>query len=82
MSEFDVRLGNKLKKLRDQVGLNQQHISTLLEIPRSALALIESGKRPLSIEEFDLICRIYRISPNEILGWNRTKVNLNDEENK
>jgi transcriptional regulator with XRE-family HTH domain len=75
MSEqnLNLRIGKRFKDLRSQVGLDQQHICQILCIPRSAISLIESGQRELTLYEFDLLCRLFRISPNEVLGWNRSK---------
>lgn len=70
---LNKRVGKKFKDLRSHVGLDQKHVANLLDIPRSAVSLIESGERHLSVYEFDLLCRLLRVSPNEILGWNRTQ---------
>lgn len=67
------------KALRINVGLNQDLVAKALDIPRTAVVGIESGDREISLKEFDALCRIYRISPNEILGWNRTKAKGDDE---
>ncbi len=71
---LNKRVGKKFKDLRAQVGLDQKHVANLLDIPRSAVSVIESGERHLSVYEFDLLCRLLRVSPNEILGWNRSQV--------
>ena len=70
---FNTKIGKKFKELRTSVGLDQKHISTILNIPRSAVSLIESGERGLSVYEFDLLCRVLRSPPNDMLGWSRTK---------
>lgn len=71
---LNKKIGKKFKDLRAQVGLDQKHICSVLEIPRSAVSMYESGERYLSVYEFDMLCKLLRISPNEVLGWNRTKV--------
>ncbi len=73
MKPLSKTIGSIFKKLRNETGLSQEDVSMFLQIPRTAMTLIESGERELSITEFDYLCRIYRIAPNEILGWNRTK---------
>lgn len=77
MSELNIRIGKVFKKLRADVGLDQSDVSNMLQIPRTALSLLESGKRDISLSEFDKLCRIYRIAPNDALGWKRTKAKEN-----
>lgn len=62
-------LATKLRALRDAVGLSQEVIARALEIPRTGLASIEEGKRDVTAIELIELCKIYRISPNDILRW-------------
>ncbi len=71
--KINNRIGKLFKDLRSKVGLDQKHVCQILDIPRSAVSLIESGQRELTVYEFDLICRLLRISPNEVLKWNRSQ---------
>lgn len=61
--------GSRFKALREKVRLPQDVVARALEIPRSAVSAFELGERDISASELILLCRIYRVSPNEILGW-------------
>lgn len=61
--------GTRLKRLREKVRLSQEVIARALDIPRSAVTGIEDGSREISAGELITLCRIYRVSPNEILNW-------------
>lgn len=52
-----AELGNRIKAIRESRGITQQQICDILQIPRSAIALIESGKREVSSLELDLIAK-------------------------
>ena len=45
MSQFDLKIGPKIKAFRRQMGLQANKLSTQLGISPSYLALIEGGKR-------------------------------------
>jgi transcriptional regulator with XRE-family HTH domain len=69
MGVTKVGLAGKLKRLREDVDLNQEVVARMLEIPRSAMSAIESGEREVSALELQELCKLYRISPDKILGW-------------
>lgn len=62
-------LGSRLKRLRNAVHMEQDIVARVLEIPRSAVAAIEQGQRDLTVIEFSHLCKLYRVSPNELLNW-------------
>lgn len=62
-------LGTKLRRLREEVHMEQEIVSKVLDIPRSAVSAIESGTRDISVMEFIELCKLYRISPNDLLSW-------------
>lgn len=76
MTDFNKSIGKKMQNLRSAVGLKQSDVAKLLDIPRTAISLLECGERDLSVYEFNMLCKLYRISPNEILGWNRSKAKV------
>lgn len=68
----DATLGATLRSLRQTVQMEQEIVARVLNIPRTAVAAFEAGKRSVSAMELVDLCKLYRISPNELLGWNRT----------
>ena len=65
--------GAMVKRLRLEVCMEQEVVARVLDIPRSAVAAIESGSRDCSIFEFVELCKLFRQSPNDLLLWNKYK---------
>lgn len=64
-------LGSKIKNLRTEVDMEQEVVARVLQIPRSAVCAIEQGRRDVSAIELIELCKLFRISPNDLLGWPR-----------
>ena len=64
-------LGSKLKSLRQDVHMEQEIVARVLSIPRTAVSAIEQGKRDLTAMELVELCKLFRISPNDLLGWHK-----------
>lgn len=73
--EFEMKnatvanLGSRLRVLREEVHMEQEIVARVLEIPRTAVVAFEAGKREVSAMELIQLCKLYRISPNDLLGW-------------
>jgi len=55
-----AKLIARLKVAREYVGVSQDRVSTYLEIPRSAVSEIESGKRNISAIELQKLAKLYQ----------------------
>lgn len=55
-----LRLGQKLKKLREYLGMSQQHVAECTGIPRSAVSDIEHGNRRVDAVELTKFARLYQ----------------------
>ena len=67
MDTFYKSLGNKIKQLRQNVGLSQEQFSDLLKISRVAVSQIESGARKITAEEITKIAEVFNISTDTLL---------------
>ena len=52
-------LGTKLKEAREYLGLSQEEVGRILEIPRSAISLMESGQRKVDTVELNALSKLY-----------------------
>ena len=52
-------LGAKLKEAREYLGLSQEEVGRMLEIPRSAISLMESGQRKIDTVELNALSKLY-----------------------
>lgn len=65
---FYKKLGNRIKKLRDQTGLSQEDLAARLKINRVAVSQIESGRRKMSAEEIAMLSKIFNITSDVLLN--------------
>jgi len=67
MDNFYKSLGNKIKQLRQQIGMSQEQFSELLKIGRVAVSQIENGSRKIAAEEITKIAKVFNISTDILL---------------
>ena len=61
-------IGERLKLMRANQGLNQETLAERLGVDRTSLSLIENDKQPLKAEELILLSKILNVSTDQILG--------------
>lgn len=59
---------DKFRDLRQERGLSQQAIATLLQTTQQYYGKYENKKRPLPIEHLITLCKFYNVSSDWILG--------------
>jgi transcriptional regulator with XRE-family HTH domain len=53
-------LALRLKEAREYLGLSQQEVAKAIDIPRSAISLMESGQRKVDSVELKALARLYQ----------------------
>jgi len=66
MDNFYKKLGLKIKKIREEIGLSQEELAKELKISRVTLSQIENGERKISAEEVTELSKIFNI-PSDVL---------------
>jgi transcriptional regulator with XRE-family HTH domain len=66
-----IKLGQRIKELREHAGINQQKLAEMLEISRPAISQIENDERKISADELIKLSEIFNISVENLL--NKTK---------
>ena len=67
MNDFDaVDLGRRLRLARERVGFTQAQVADQIEVARTTLVAIESGKRPVRMEELRALAQSYGESVNAL----------------
>ncbi len=74
MSERDIQVGLRLKKIRLFRRMTQKELADKLKISQTAIALWESGSRSLSLDAIDDIAQILNVSAGYLL-FGETDVN-------
>lgn len=64
--EQHQRQGERLKKIRKHLGLNQHELAEMLQITQSHLSSLEKGKYSITIDTMSLI---KKIMPELSLSW-------------
>ena len=77
-------LGKLIKKYREEFKYSQEKLADKMKLPRSAISLIESGKRDISSSELALFSKVFDLSIDELLYKDRCEkeVNLKDNTDK
>ena len=72
-------LGRKLREAREYLDLAQDEVAKILNVPRSAISLIESGQRKVEALELKRLAELYQRSVNSFTGDEGQDANLPDE---
>ena len=60
------KLGNRIKKLRESLGISQEKFALSIDMDRSYFASVEKGKRNISIINIEKISKGLNISLSEL----------------
>ncbi|MCC5935040.1 MAG: helix-turn-helix transcriptional regulator [Balneolales bacterium] len=64
--DIKAKIGNKIRKLRNQRNLSQEQFANLCGLDRTYLAGIEQGKRNVSIVNLEKLATAFEISLSEL----------------
>ena len=63
-----MKLGDKLRELREDLDLNQTQLGKELNMTQRKISYIECGKYEPSIDDIIAFCNFFKISANYLLG--------------
>lgn len=67
MNNFDYKkIGERLRKLRNYLGLTQEQVASILNLGRDAIIRIEKGERKIDLQELVDFTKLYNISLDEL----------------
>jgi transcriptional regulator with XRE-family HTH domain len=66
-TDFYKKLGRRIKKLREQIGLSQDDLAKRLCLSRVTLSMIENGQRKINAQEMAELSKIFDISPGVLI---------------
>jgi len=67
MNKMNIDLGKRIKQLRENEGISQEKLSSVIGISRSAISQIESGERKITAEEFVLLAKKFNITLENLI---------------
>ncbi len=62
------KVGEKIRKLREETGTSQQKIADLLGVTRQSLSLYEKGERTINVEALGKLAEFFGVSADYLLG--------------
>ena len=69
MKELNYKkIGERLKKLRNYMGLTQEQVASILNVGRDAIIRIERGDRKITLKELLNFSKLYSISFEELVS--------------
>jgi len=60
-------LATNLRSYRQRLGISQEKLSELLDVHRNTVALLEAGKRGISLELLEKLAQVLHCEPYELL---------------
>lgn len=66
---IQVKVGNRIKELRKQMGLSQEKLANNCELDRTYLASVENGKRNISIINLEKIVKALNVTLKEFFDF-------------
>lgn len=63
------KINNIIRDFREDHDFSQKKVSDYLGIPRSTYGHYESGNSKIPIEILLQLCKLYNVTPNDILGF-------------
>jgi Zn-dependent peptidase ImmA (M78 family)/transcriptional regulator with XRE-family HTH domain len=66
-SELGVRIGARIRRAREAHKVSQQELAQALELSQAAISNVESGSRPLRVDELITISRVLGEDPDYFL---------------
>lgn len=71
MSGVYIKLGKRIRELRDRLGISQQKLAELLGVSRPAISQIENGERKVSTDELIKLSEIFNLTIESLLNFER-----------
>ncbi len=64
----EKHLGQKIRFLREQMGLSQEKLAEFCGLHRTSIGSIERGERNISLQNIVKIAHALKITPSELLS--------------
>lgn len=63
-----IPIGQKIKRLRESAGLNQEQIAQFLEVDQSMISKCEKGERQFQIDQLERLGSLFGVSLNDLMN--------------
>lgn len=69
LTQKDVALGKRIRKLRDKADITQEELATKVKVSTTHIGLIETGKRRVSLKTLQRIAYALGVKVKDILPY-------------
>ncbi|MCA6421560.1 MAG: helix-turn-helix transcriptional regulator [Flavobacterium sp.] len=69
-----MKIGDNLRKLRENNGLTQQQMADLIHTHRSGYSKIENNQQEISIEALVLLSKQFNMTVDEIISYDNSRI--------
>ncbi|MEV0031385.1 helix-turn-helix transcriptional regulator [Nocardia sp. NPDC050793] len=73
---IDIALGAELRGLRSKRGLSQDELAKASGISKRTIVRLESGERPMGMDQLYKLCRALRIKPSQLINAVEAEVGI------
>jgi ribosome-binding protein aMBF1 (putative translation factor) len=73
LSDVQVRFGNRLREIRERVGVSQEKLAELAKLHRTYVSSVERGRRNISLVNIERLADALGVSLAELMPNKRSK---------
>lgn len=66
--QLEAVLAERLRSEREYLGLSQDQVARVVDLPRAAVSAFETGRRKVSSVELARLAKLYGTTPDRLLG--------------
>lgn len=67
-SEISIQFGNKVREIRIQKGLSQEHLAELANVHRTYIGMIERAEKNITLNNIEKIANALNINIKELFN--------------
>lgn len=66
-SEINIRIGNKIREIRQSKGLSQEQLAEIAEVHRTYVGMIERAEKNITLVSLEKIAKALEVEIGELL---------------
>lgn len=66
-SEINIRIGNKIREIRQSKGLSQEQLAEIAEVHRTYIGMIERAEKNITLVSLEKIAKALGVEIRELL---------------
>ena len=79
MDEISVRIGNRLRAIRQQKGISQEELADTADLNRAFVGQVERGQKNATIRTIEKLCIALDVTLHEFFSFELDEIDPQDE---